>query len=141
MITLAGNIEEVYNNLRKFIFNNLIEFNTIPRESASAFGLGYYEIIIKPIKKLIERNQSFSGNEEETNMLNESLITAYKQWLIAEPNHTKKVKEIIVDNIEKNITSNLKEFEAILTNEYTERLYRNHIINNEIAQKLKNYKV
>ena len=74
MITLAGNIEEVCKKLRKFIFNNLIEFNTLPRESASAFGLGYYEIIIKPIKKLIERNQIFSGNEEETNMLNESLI-------------------------------------------------------------------
>jgi len=140
MITLAGNIEEVCKKLRKFIFNNLIEFNTLPRESASAFGLGYYEIIIKPIKKLIERNQIFSGNEEETNMLNESLISALKQWLIAEPNHTKKVKEIIVDNIEKNKTSNLKEFEAILINEYTERLYRNHIINNEIAQKLKKVK-
>ena len=81
MITLAGNIEEVCKKLRKFIFNNLIEFNTLPRESTSAFGFGYYEIIIKP--KLIERNQIFSGNEEETNMLNESLISALKQWLIA----------------------------------------------------------
>ena len=133
---MTGSIEEVWKKIRKFIFNNLIEFNTLPRESASAFGLGYYEIIIKPIKKLIERNKSFSGNEEETNMLNESLISALKQWLIAEPNQ----KEIIVDNIEKNKTSNLKEFEAILINEYTERLYRNHIINNEIAQKLKKVK-
>ena len=140
MLALAGNFEEVWKKLRKFIFNNLIEFNTLPRESASAFGLGYYEIIIRPIKKLIERNQSFSGNEEETKMLNESLISALKQWLIAEPNHTRKVKEIILDNIEKNKTSNLKEFDTILTNEYTERLYRNHIIQNEIAQKLKKVK-
>ena len=45
MITLAGNIEEVCKKLRKFIFNNLIEFNTLPRESASAFGLDTMKLL------------------------------------------------------------------------------------------------
>ena len=57
MLCLNWNIEEVWKKIRKFIFNNLIEYNILPRESASAFGLGFYDIIIRPIKKLIERGK------------------------------------------------------------------------------------
>ena len=56
MITLTGGINALWKTIRKFIFNYLLEFNTMPRESASAFKLGFYEIIIKPIKKLRKMN-------------------------------------------------------------------------------------
>ena len=42
MITLTGNIEGIWKKIQKFIFNNLIEYNILPRVSTSAFGLGYY---------------------------------------------------------------------------------------------------
>ena len=101
MITLTGGINDLWKTIRKFIFNHLLEYNTMPIESASAFNLGFYEIIIKPIKKLIKRNLDFTGNEDLNNMLNDCLMNVLKQWLIVEPKHTDKVKKMIIDNIEK----------------------------------------
>ena len=140
MICLKGKIEEIWKKIRRFIFNNLIEHNTLPRESASAFGLGFYDIIIRPLKKLIERNKIFTDNNDETEMLNDCLITSLKYWLKAEPNHTKNVLELIIDNIEKKTTSTLKEFDLALANECTERLYKNTKIDKENATKLKKVK-
>jgi len=58
MIVLTDGVSQLWKTVRKFIFEHLLEYNTLPRESASAFKLGYYEIIIRPVKKLIERNFS-----------------------------------------------------------------------------------
>ena len=101
LIILTGGTEELWKDIRKFIFHYIIECNTLPRESASAFGLGFYEIMIRPLKKLIERNYQFTNNKEENEMLNDCLIQALKQWIKMEPKHSQKIKEIIVDNIEK----------------------------------------
>ena len=51
MICLKGKIEVTRKKTIIFIFNNVIEHNTLPRESASAFRLGFYDIIIRPMKK------------------------------------------------------------------------------------------
>ena len=140
MLCLNGDIEEVWKKIRKFIFNNLIEYNTLPRESASAFGLGFYDIIIRPIKKLIERNNYFTSNIDENEMLNDCLIKTLKFWLKAEPNHTKIVSELIVDNIEKKTTSTLKELDLALANEFAERLYKNTHIDKQRVIKIKKAK-
>lgn len=140
MLCLNGNIEEVWKKIRKFIFNNLIEYNTLPRESASAFGLGFYDIIIRLIKKLIERNKNFTSNIDETDMLNDCLIKTLKYWLKAEPNHSKNVSELIVDNIEKKTTSTLKELDLALANEFAERLYKNTHIDKQRVVKIKKAK-
>ena len=79
LIILTGGTEELWKDIRKFIFHYIIECNTLPRESASVFGLGFYEIMIRPLKKLIERNYQFTNNEEENEMLNDCLIQALKQ--------------------------------------------------------------
>ena len=125
---LTGGTEELWKDIRKFIFRNIIECSTLPRESASAFGLGFYEIMIRPIKKLIERNYQFTNNKEENKMLNDCLIQALKQWIKLEPKHTQKVKEVIVENIEKKKISSLLEMDELLKDEYCERIYRNHKI-------------
>lgn len=74
LIIITGVTEELWKNIRKFIFHNVIEYNTLPRESASAFRLGFYKIMIKPFKKLIERNYQLTNNKEEIEMLNDCLI-------------------------------------------------------------------
>ena len=38
-------------------------------------------------------------------MLNDCLIQALKQWINMEPKHSQKIKEIIIDNIEKRKVS------------------------------------
>ena len=50
MIVLSGGMNELWKTIRKFIFVHLLEFNTLPRESISAFKFGFYEIIIRPVK-------------------------------------------------------------------------------------------
>ena len=50
MIALAGEIEKLWKTIREIIFKDLIEYSTLPRESASAFGLGYYEIIVRKLR-------------------------------------------------------------------------------------------
>ena len=140
MITLTGGINDLWKTIRKFIFNHLLEYNTMPRESASAFNLGFYEIIIKPIKKLIKRNLDFTGNEDLNNMLNDCLINVLKQWLIVEPKHTDKVKKMIIDNIEKKKVSDIEEMNDIMEEEYTERLFRGHNADNNSIKKLRKVK-
>ena len=137
MIVLSGGVNELWKTIRRFIFVHLLEFSTLPRESASAFKLGFYEIIIRPVKKLIERNYSFTNNKEENEMLNECLIIAFKNWLVQEPKHTDKIRNVILNNIEKKTNTSVEEFDKLLSEEYSERLFRNHEINKEIVKKLK----
>ena len=92
LIVLSGGVTELWKTIRKFIFVHLIEFSTLPRESASAFKLGYYDIIIRPVKKLLERNYNFTNNKEEEEMLNECLNISFKNWIIQEPKYTEKIK-------------------------------------------------
>ena len=140
LIILTGGIETTWKTIRKFIFDNIIEYKTLPRESASVFGLGYYELIIRPIKKLIERNYEYTKNEDEDKMLNDSLKDAFKFWLIAEPKHNDNINELIVNNIEGTKKSNLKELDEALKDEKIERIFRNHNIKKEIVNNLKKVK-
>ena len=92
---LTDGVSQLWKTVRKFIFEHLLEFKTLPRESASTFKLGYYEIIIRPVKKLIERNMGFTNNKDEDDMLKECLKIALRNWLIQEPKHTEKLKNIM----------------------------------------------
>ena len=50
---------------KEIIFNTLLEHSTLPRESASAFGLGYNEILVRQILKLRERNMNYTDDKEK----------------------------------------------------------------------------
>ena len=54
--------------------------------------------------------------------LNDCLIQALKQWIKMNPKHSQKIKEIIVDNIEKRKVSSLSEIDEFLKDEYCERI-------------------
>ena len=96
--------------------------------------------MVRPVKKLIERNYQFTNNTEQNDMLNDCLTQVLKHWLKAEPKHTQTVKENIVDNIEKRKISSLSEMDKLMENEYCERIYRNHMVNNEEMGQLKKIK-
>ena len=127
LIVLSRGVTELWKTIRKFIFIHLIEFSTLPIESTSAFKLGYYEIIIRPEKKLLERNYNFTNNKEEDEMLNECLNISFKNLLIQEPKHTEKIKVMITEVIEKKKCLDvITEMDKLLNEEYSERLFRNH---------------
>ena len=70
-------------------------------------------------------------------MLNECLNISFKNWIIQEPKHTEKIKVMITEVIEKKKRLDVTEMDKLLNEEYAERLFRNHEINNDIAKKLK----
>ena len=78
LIAITGGIDELWKTIRKIIFNTLLEHSTLPRESASAFGLGYYDIIVRPVLRLKERNFEYTNNVEEDEMMEQALNKIYK---------------------------------------------------------------
>ena len=53
MIALTGDLENTWKNIRVAISKDLLESNTLPRETGSILGISFYSIIIKPILKLL----------------------------------------------------------------------------------------
>ena len=52
LITMSGELETTWNNIRKTIFRDVIDFSTLPKESGVILGLSFYSIIIKPLLKI-----------------------------------------------------------------------------------------
>ena len=102
-ITLAEGIKITLKGIRKFIFDYIIRYKTLPSESVYLFGFGYHELITKSIKKFIQGNYEFTKNENEDKVPNDSLKDALKFWLITELKHTEKINELIVSDILEKI--------------------------------------
>ena len=136
LIAITGGIKELWKTIRNIIFTNLLEYSTMPRETASSFRLGYYDIIIRPVLKLIKRNKEYTNNQEEDEMLKDAAKKLFSHWLLAEPNQTDIVKE----KIEKNLTvvdENHEEFDKLIDLESFSRLYKNHNPNPEEIKRLR----
>jgi len=56
VITLGESLAESWKNIRSVIFNFVFQRATFPKESASLFKMGFYDIMIRPLVKVIERN-------------------------------------------------------------------------------------
>ena len=129
LIAITGGINVLWKKIRKIISNVLLEHSTLPHKNASSFGLSYYEIIVRPVLKLRDRNMIYTNNKEEDEMIGKALVSIYKTWLTVEPKHTDKIKEIITANIERKKNDNYKYFDKIIIEECGDRLYKGHKIN------------
>lgn len=63
LISLQGNLDKTWSNIRKSLFKEIIDFSTMPRESGSLIGISFYSIIIKPLLKLYKKE--YELNDEE----------------------------------------------------------------------------
>ena len=77
MIALTGNLEQTWKNIRKSIFNDLLERKTLSRETGSILGISYFSIIIKPILKLLTTPQ-ISNDEMMSLFFKESLKKIFR---------------------------------------------------------------
>ena len=59
LISLNGYLEQSWKCIRKIIFRDILKAQTTPLESAITLGLGYYNIIIRPMMKIIDREYEF----------------------------------------------------------------------------------
>ena len=54
---MTGAIEETWANIKKKIFEDVIEFSIFPKENSTILWLNFYSIIIKPLLKIYEKEK------------------------------------------------------------------------------------
>jgi len=95
VITLGESLAESWKNIRSVIFNFVFQRATFPKESASLFKMGFYDIMIRPLVKVIERNLAVINDLQQTEFLKEVTKKALLVWLSIETNQFEKVKELV----------------------------------------------
>ena len=55
LISFSGKLEDTWKNIRKSIFMDILNFNTLPRESGTLLGLSFYNIVVKPMIKMTKK--------------------------------------------------------------------------------------
>ena len=98
---LTNEIPQVWNQIRHQIFYLILQKQTTPREAAALFSCSYYDIMVKPILKIVQKNQAITTETDTIPFLKELLIKILTEWGILEPNHTPKINQMIENTINK----------------------------------------
>lgn len=133
MISITGNLEATWKNIRKAIFTKVIDFSTMPREAASLIGLSYYSIIIKPLLKMHQKYK-LANDKDMEEFMKEACKKAFLLWTkeIAEPNNTTPIKNLINDLLSHNTFHTHSEYEDCIYREVAKRLYKNKTLPQDI---------
>ena len=113
-ITLSGQIANTWKELRKIIFRHVIDGSTMPREASALYSCSYYDTIIRPLVKLLERDQRMTGDQEQSEFLRDSARPAFSNWLVAEPNLDIDVKTLIADVVESKRWATTQEWDTLI---------------------------
>ena len=132
LISLTGNIEISWKCIRKIIFRNILNCSTLPLETAMSMGIGYYNIIIRPLVRLVERYDSFRRNNEETKFIKDATTKALLFWLQTEKKHQEQEKEMLQKIATNEIWVNIKDLDNILYRNHEKRLMKNNESNIKI---------
>ena len=127
LITMSGQLESTWNNIRKTIFRDVIDFSTFPKETSVILGLSFYSIIKKPLLKIYQKEKKISIPEHLA-FFKDACKIAFQLWIQKEPNNTEPVKQLIEDFLSNNNFHELEEYEKIIYKESAKRLYRNQQI-------------
>ena len=119
LFKIAGDKEEVWKMIRIIVFFDIAGRSTAPKELFSAVDLSYYEVIIRPLLRII------IGDTEETKMLRKANVKAFKVWLTVKENHSANVKKAIVDTIDRRKWPSIEKWDEIKYTKNHDRLLRN----------------
>ncbi len=89
---------------QKNYFKDVLVGFTLPKESAGLFKISFFDIIIKPLLKAIERNERVTQNQEVSRYLKKASIVAFKCWIVEEINLPDHIKQMCKDVIEGNVS-------------------------------------
>ena len=103
LIALSNNLDSSWKCIRKIIFRNILNRQTLPLETALALGLGYYNIMIRPLIKLVERYRKLRNNKDEES----SLINAVKKSILYWMEIEKKQVVPVIDALQKIATGQI----------------------------------
>ena len=92
-----------------------------------SMGIGYYNIIIRPLVRLVERYNGFRWNSEETQFIKDATTKAILFWLQTEKKHQDQEKELLQKIASNEIWVNIKDLDNILYKNLEKRLMRNNV--------------
>ena len=131
LIALNGHLQESWKYIRRIIFRDILRAQTSPLESMVTLGLGYYNIIIKPILKIIEKFEIFQSHAPRQNFLIEAAKKALTHWKSLEQKIPKEIDQTIDKLLKGEIWLNSKEMDILNYNNLGEGLFKN---SNEIKE-------
>ena len=124
LLAVSDKLEQSWKSIRSIIFKNIIQLSTMPKESSALYGLSYYNIIIRPLIKII-LNTTQKDNDDYINFLKEASKKAFLVWTTFEQKHNEKILNLI-DNVLKNsLISPLKEWDKQIILDASTRLFKN----------------
>ena len=125
LISLNGHLQESWKCIRKIIFRDILRTQTSPLESMVTLGLGYYNIIIKPILKIIEKSKTFNNQTSQQNFLIKAAKKTLAYWKNLEQKLPQEIEVTINKLLNNEIWINAKEMDLLIYNNLGARLFRN----------------
>ena len=124
LIALSNDLDSSWKCIRKIIFRNILNRQTLPLEATFALDLGYYNFMIRPLIKLVERYKKLRNNKDEES----SLIDAEKKSILFWMEIEKKQVVPVFDSLQKitagQIPMNKIYLDKLLYSNLTQRLMR-----------------
>ena len=124
LIALSNNLDISWRCIRKIIFRDILNRQTLPLETAISLGLGYYNIIIRPLIKLVERYKKLRNNKEEEISLMDATKKSIAYWMQIEKKQAKPVTEALQKILTDQIWLNEIELDKLLYSNQNLRLMR-----------------
>ena len=89
LMAVTEGIKQTWSTMRNIIFRKVLNKSTLPRESATLFKLSYFNLIVKPVLKTLERAIRANG----------TMFSAYKKVM---KNNTMTLLKysVIIDGLE-----------------------------------------
>ena len=125
LISLNGHLPDCWKCIRRIIFRNILRAQTSPLETAVSLGIGYYNLIIRPLIKLIEKYQAFNNNAEQYKFLQTATIKAFTYWKNLEQKLPDEVEIKLNRIINNNEWALIEEIDALIYRNISYRLFRN----------------
>ena len=97
LIVLTENCDNTWKVIRNIIFTYIFDRTTLPRESATIYKIGFYDIMIRPTLKLIERNFRYNESETQRSILKKATVKSFLCWINIEENQDTEVKNRILE--------------------------------------------
>ena len=125
LISLNGHLSDCWKCIRRIIFRNILKAQTSPLETAVTLGIGYYNLIIRPLIKLIEKYKAFNNNTETYKFLQSATIKAFAYWKNLEQKLPEEVEIKLNRIINNNKWTLIEEIDALIYRNISTRLFRN----------------
>ena len=125
LITLNGHLTICWKYIRRIIYRDILQIQTSPLEGMVTLGLGYYNIIVKPILKMMEHEYIFFSNNSTLDFMKEAAKKSLIHWKIIEQKMPKEVESKIDEMINNINWYSSLELDKLIYNNMGNRLIRN----------------